>query len=298
MEIWKNTLIFSGKSLIFSGLITLLGMVLSWLLYRYVVARKLDLKKALFEEQNFAAWIEFVGAFILPVFYLSAKAIQEERAAVFSQDLLMGIGTVVLLVLLFTLLRLVAGWAVCFSCGHDAKGKIDLIEEIYLQKNVAAALFSVSLAVVFANMLAQLHGGGIENILLSVTGMLEILLLSLAFFFVFGLLHRRISFLDEIFKDNNEAAGVVLLGFSIAIQILLHTAVNYREDFMSLDIVILACIAFGILLLTVFTGRLIYSKLLRLKLLDEFYKDNNQGAALGELALYIGTAWMIANFLA
>lgn len=296
MDILRNIIMFSGKSLVFSGLISFVGLILSWVLYKYVVIRVVSVKKALFENDNFAAWLEFVGAFVLPVFYLSAKAIDLEISSYFGTDLLYGLVFVVFYTFLFTFMRILSGWTVYFIAGDDEGGKVNLYKEVYEQQNIAASLFSISFALIFVNMLSNLKLASISDLMNSSLRSMEILVLTMLFSLIYILVIRRKSLLKEIFVHNNTAAGIGFLGFIMGVQIILNAAVNYSSDFITIDIVILAVIGFAVLLIISYVSRLLYSKILKVNILEELYDQNNAGAAFGELALFIGISMIIANF--
>src|SRR4051812_48011375 len=73
---------------LFSFTIVLVSFIMGWLLYNNFILRKICLRDSLFEKDNLASWIEFIGAFIFPTLYLAAKAIEGS----YSEDMWLDLG--------------------------------------------------------------------------------------------------------------------------------------------------------------------------------------------------------------
>lgn len=288
---------FFANDLAFSFVIILLTFILGWVMYSKAVLRGTSLKDALFEKDNLAGWIEFIGAFVFPTLYLAAKAIESPTSPNFFVDLLMSALYVVAYVVLFTVLRLISGVIVKSSAPKDLEGKINLNNEIYGQKNVSAALFSTSLSIIFVSMIRFLNfgSGQIYNSLLRIS---DILIFTLLSFLVYVLiLRRKTSLMKEIFDDNNPAAGVGFLGFIFAVETILMNAVVLQTQFDLIELAVLSIISlivFGILAL-LFTR--IFAKIIKANICSEIYEQNNVGAALGQVAIYVGIALVIVGFV-
>ena len=95
----------AGENLLFGFVITAVGFILGYLLYSKVVLRQINLKDALFEKDNFAAWIEFVGAFVFPVLFLSSKAVEGAASSNIWLDLASSAIYAAAYVIVFALLR-------------------------------------------------------------------------------------------------------------------------------------------------------------------------------------------------
>lgn len=288
---------FMWQDAMFSFSIIIISFCLGWVLYDRVILRKTDLREALFDKDNFAAWVEFIGAFIFPALYLAAKAVSGSVSDNIWVDFLVSGAYAVSYVVIFAILRLFSGKIVKFIGAEDSDGKVDLNKEIYVQKNVAAALFSIALSVVFANIVAFLDVLP-QYFLVSVLKMLEIFVLTmLAVIVYFVILRRKTTLFKELFVDNNIAAGVHFAGFIFAVQTILSNIFTYGNefDFKLVFVMSLAALAlFGAISIVLKTT---FCKLVKIDLYKEIFEENNKGAALGQIALYIGVANIIVNFL-
>lgn len=288
---------FFGNDLAFSFVIILLTFVLGWVMYNNVVLRGINLRDALFEKDNLAGWIEFIGAFVFPTLYLAAKAIESPASPNFFIDLLMSGLYVVAYVVLFTILRLVSGVIVKSTAPEDEEGKIRLNNEIYGQKNISAALFSTALSVVFVSMIRFLNFGS-EQIYTSLLQISNILIFTLLAFLVYILvLRRKTSLMKEIFDDNNPSAGLAFLGFIFAVETILVNAVALQTQFNFFELAVLSkisLIVFGILAVLF---KWIFTKIIKVDIWNEVYEQNNVGAAIGQIAIYVGIAVVIVGFV-
>lgn len=290
-------LVLAGENLLFGFVITAVGFILGYLLYSTIVLRGVNLKDALFEKDNFAAWIEFVGAFVFPVLFLSSKAVEGAADSNIWLDLASCTVYAAAYVIIFTLLRYLSGLIVGSLGRSDEHGGINLDDEVYVQHNTAASLFSVSLSIIFVSAIRFLNlaQGFIE---VSVYRILILLVFTLAALIVYCLLIRRKTALfKEIFMDNNPAAGLSLAGFVFAVEILLTNAVALQVDF---DLYALAATsAVWLVLLAVLSMlfKYILTKLIKIDIWKEVYEQNNIGAALGQCALYAGIALALVNFV-
>lgn len=292
-----NYLEMFGENLLFSFMILAIGFILGWILYDKLILKGINLKEALFDKDNLAAWIEFIGAFVLPVLFLSAKALEGSANENIWLDLLISVGYAVGYTLLFTVLRLCSGSLVKMLGQRDERGTIKLNSEIYVQKNTSAALFSVALSTIFAGAISFLDVGEgyFTAALLRALSVLVFVLIGMVAYSL--VLRRRSSLFNEVFVDNNPAAGVAFAGFIFAIVMLLSNAVALQLEFNLAELVItcaLWLLLFGILT-TLF--KKIMTSLIKVDIRKEVYEQDNVGAALGQCALYIGLAMAIINFI-
>lgn len=292
---------FFLKDISFSFVILTVGFMLGWLIYNHIVLRDVNLKDALFTRDNPAVWIEFIGAFVFPVLYLAGCGIKGAASDNIFIDLAVCLGYTIFYIAILTILRLCSGFMVRFIDASDKHGKISLNKEICQQKNIGAALFSVSLSVIFVNVIKFIdfidiiNGLGLE-ILMKVMVFLVFMLLALVCYsFV---LRRRTTLFKELFIDNNAAAGIGLLGFIFAVQTIVAGVMSfYSMDFelLTVSIVIaVSLIIFGILSVLF---KLIFTKLVKVNIWSEIYEQDNIGAAIGQVALYVGIATIIVNFI-
>lgn len=294
---FSSFLAFLGSNFLYSFVIIILGFILGWLLYNHVITRGISLKDALFEKDNLAAWVEFIGAFVSPVLYLAAKAIEGSV----DENILVDLGTCVLYlvayILVMTVLRLLSGAVVGFMAGSDKEGRIRLNDEIFKQKNIAAALFSTALSVAFANIIRfiDVMPEALYTSLLKASGILIFTLLALIVYSL--VLRSRTSLIKEIFVDNNAAAGVALLGYVFAVEMILGNAVLMQLEFDYTELLLFSLasmVLFGVLSILF---KWLFTKLVRVDVWKEVYEQDNIGAAIGQVALYIGIANVIIHFL-
>lgn len=294
----EAVLSFAGKNLLFSISIILISFVVGWFLYSIVIVRKINLKAALFDKDNLAAWIEFIGAFIFPTLYLSAKAVEGSASDNFSVDLAICLALAVLYIGIFTLLRLVSGILVSFLSPKDTQGKIRLNEEIFAQKNSAAALFSVALSIIFSGMITFLDISSLDNFFISLFQMGDILIFSLVAVIVYSMiLRRKTSLFSEIFVDNNIAEGFRFAGFVLAVAVILYNLVNLQQEFDFIELALLSGVGLMILGVVAIAMKWVFTKLIKVDLRKEVYEQNNLGAAMGQVALYVGIANVIIHFI-
>lgn len=287
---------FINNSL-FTFCIILVSFILGWVLYNLVILRNINLKDSLFEKDNLAAWVEFIGAFIFPTLYLAAKAIEGSASEILLLDLLICVGYAAVYVILFTVLRLLSNGFVSLISLGDQEGRINLNNEIYGQKNVSAALFSVVLSVIYVSIIRFLDLTP-EFFAASILKILMVLIFTLLAFAIYSLVLRyKSTLMKEIFIDNNAAAGVGLLGFIFAVEMILNNAVTAQKEFNFPDLLAVSALSLIILGIFSFIFKIIFTKIIRVDMWKEVYDQNNLGAAIGQSALYIGIACVIISFM-
>lgn len=292
---------FFLKDLSFSFVILTVGFILGWIIYNNIVLRDVNLKEALFTRDNLAAWIEFIGAFVFPVLYLAGHGIKGSASDNVFVDLAVCLGYTIFYIAILTILRLCAKFFVNLINASDKSGKVCLNKEIIEQKNVSAALFSVSLSIIFVNIIKFvdfidiINGLGLE-ILLKVMLFLVFLLIALVCYsFV---LRRKTTLFKEIFIDNNPAAGIGLLGFVFAIQTIVSGIMDfYSMDFEILTVSIVIAVSLVIFGILSVLFKLIFTSIVKVDVWNEIYEQDNVGAAIGQVALYVGIATIIVNFI-
>lgn len=294
---------FFIKDLSFSFVILTVGFILGWIIYNNIVLRDVSLKDALFSKDNLAVWIEFIGAFVFPVLYLAAHGIKGAVSDNIFIDLAVCIGYTIFYIAILTILRLLSKYIVNMITYHEKDGneKICLNKEICDQKNIGAALFSVSLTVIFVDVIKYIDFIDIINGL-GTTGLIKILLLLvfmlLALLCYTLVLRRKTTLFKELFIDNNAAAGVGLLGFVFAVQTIITGIISvYSMDFDLLVVSVVIAVSLIIFGIISVLFKLILTKIIKVDIWNEIYEDNNIGAAIGQVALYIGIASIIVNFI-
>ncbi|HEY5583422.1 MAG TPA: DUF350 domain-containing protein [Ruminiclostridium sp.] len=292
---------FFLKDISFSFVILTVGFILGWIVYNNIVLNDVSLKDALFTKDNLAVWIEFIGAFVFPVLYLAAHGIKGSVSDNIFVDLAVCIFYTVFYIAILTLLRLMSKFIVNLINTKDGHGKICLNKEICEQKNVGAALFSVSLSVIFVSVIKYIDFIDIMNglgssILIKILLFLVFMLLAVAgYSFV---LRRKTTLFKELFIDNNAAAGVGFLGFVFAVQTIIAGIMSvYSMDFDLLMVSSVIGVSLVIFCILSLLFKLIFTKIVKVDIWNEVYEQDNIGAAIGQAALYIGIASIIVNFI-
>ncbi len=292
---------FFLKDLSFSFVILTVGFIFGWVIYNNLVLRDVSLKDALFNKDNFATWIEFIGAFVFPVLYLSSHAIKGAASDNIFIDLAVCTGYTVFYVVILTLLRLLSKSIVSLINAEDGHGKVCLNKEICEQKNIGAALFSVTLSVIFVSVIRYLdfidiiEGAG-ASILLKILMFIVFVLVAMVCYSM--VLRTKTTLFKEIFIDNNAAAGIGLLGFVFAVQTIITGIIDaYTTDFdlVTVALVIAVCLVIYGILSVLF--KKIFTAIVKVDVWNEIYEQNNVGAAMGQAALYVGIAMIIVNFI-
>lgn len=287
----------AGENLLFGFVITAMGFIMGYLLYSKVILRKVNLKDALFEKDNFAAWIEFVGAFVFPVLFLSSKAVEGAADSNIWLDLASCMIYSAAYVIIFTLLRYLSGLVIGSLGKNDEQGGINLNNEVYVQHNIAASLFSVTLSIIFVSAIRFLNlaQGFIE---VSIYRILILLVFTLAALVVYCLLiSHKTTLFKEIFVDNNPTAGLNLAGFVFAVEILLTNAISLQVDFDLFALAATSAIWLVLLAILSVVFKYILTKFIKVDIWKEIYEQNNVGAALGQCSLYVGIALVLINFV-
>lgn len=293
---------FFLKDLSFSFVVLTVGFILGWIIYNNIILRDVSLKEALFTKDNLAVWIEFIGAFVFPVLYLAGHGLKGSVSDNVFVDLAVCLGYTIFYVAILTLLRLLSKYCVNVINGKDKHGKICLNKEICEQKNIGAALFSVSLSVIFVSIIKYIDFIDIINglgltILIEALLFLVFMLVALAAYSL--ILRRKTTLFKELFIDNNPAAGIGLLGFVFAVQTIISGVMSYYSmdfDLLTVAIVIgVSLVVFGILSVLF---KFIFTKIVKVDVWNEVYEQDNVGAAIGQVALYVGIASIIVNFIA
>lgn len=290
-------LVFMANNMLFSFTIILVGFSLGWFLYDWVVIRKISLRETLFEKDNLAAWVEFIGAFVYPSLYLSAKAIEGSSSDIWWMDLLICIGYAAAYVVLFTLLRLMSSLVVRLFNATDEVGKITLNNEIYEQKSISAALFSVALSTIFVNIIRFIDFDPRYSLNSAIKASTVLLLTLVALIIYLLILNKKTAFFKEIFVDNNIAAAASFLGMIFAVEMILSNAILLHSEFNFLELVGITFLSLAVFGILAAVFKLIFIRLVKVDVWNEVYEQNNVGAALGQIALYVGIANVVIHFM-
>jgi len=215
-----------------------------WLIYDKLATAKYSLAEALFEERNLAAGLEIAGflfiEILIAVSALSGPEVTRMNPAGtmivdYFRDLESVVITIVFSNITFFLFRYLASKVVkkVFEGKIDQQGDtVAFNNEIFQQKNLGAALFSLSYLLIMYFMILQ------ENFLGTPTHLIEgylnmvgVLVLGLAVYFIhdFFFMDRGHGTLQELFLDNNPAVGLSLAGFMFTILFLQNRIMEQLE---------------------------------------------------------------------
>lgn len=293
---------------ILSGMITvdlpyvLLALVLvfsvGFLVVDRVMTRGIDLKKALFEDDNPIAGLEFGGIMFILLF-LGFASIVGPSAGSYGADLGAAAGAIVVSLALFAGIRSILS---AFVSSHN--GGHDLNHEIFTQHNPAAALVSLSLMIGVANGITE------ENVLgpnpgrdFAIAGV--VMLLGIAAVYCYRFTHLRgQSFMKVMFTDDNPAAGLSLFGFALSANIIFYSVAKAvrgyalpTADTVGLLLAVSAAVLIGLVVI-----RTVLQWLISLKYVSLSYEINhptqkNLGAGFIDFCTTLGTTFILVGGL-
>ena len=303
MDIQEFLMTALREDLIFLVLAVGVVMLMGFPVASKIMARGHDLKKILFEDDNPVAGLE-IGGMFLALLYLSHSAIAGESTEQSMSTELLGSG----LTLLASIVLMVIARGVLNRMVRSFNGDADLNDEIFNQRNIAAAAVSISLTLCIVNGLAQEDIMGPSPVFSTVLAG-SVLLSGLVSILLYRFTHLKgASFMEKFFKEDMGAAGVSLLGFVYATNILSFHVSQYVQTFD--PVVSDGTISYGgaagaVIGLSIFFTLLIallriiflfvINKLLGTNLNDELYQQNNLGAGFIDSALCVGSALLLVG---
>ena len=262
-----------------------------------VMTRGSSLAKTLFQDDNPAAGLE-IGGILLALLFVSYSAISGESMGTLTQDITTTGLAILVSIVAITIAREILGALVqAFNGGKN------LNDEIFNQQNMAGAAVSLAMTMAVVNGITEedmlgempLHDGMIALTVMG-AGLLAIILYKFTHL-------RGASFLEEFFADDNPAAGVSLLGFAFAMNLLVsHVTDTVRDaDMATMDACIgllttalALMISLAILRVLVMVG---INKMLSANLHDELFEQNNLGAGFIDAGLTLGCAFLLVSAL-
>ena len=281
--------------------------LIAWITYDKIFLKNISLKIALFKNESLPVWLDFIGGFLVPVLFLVATLMAPTGKIVYDghwKDILVSIAYISSYTIIFAIFRYLADRIVKTIGKLQFKKEVSLEHEVFSQNNIAAALFSISISVVFISMILQ------ENIL-NENIFSNLIRVSLVFLITLGLLsvyktyffQKHSSLFKELFIDHNICSGVLLLGHAIAVSLIVNSTINwfnapsyswFKLSFIS-DITLMICFIYLIMLVMVSVSKLIMNKILSININQELFEENNVGYALLESSYYILLSIIIIN---
>ena len=293
----KLMLGFLTKNFLFNFSLILVSIILNWILYSYLILKKTKLKYSLFEKDSFAAWIEFIGAFILPTLSLSAYASKSPASNNVFIDFLICCAYSIIYIVLFNILKFTGNKIISFSHIYGNDKRIDINKEIFEENNTALAIYSTSLSIIFINIV-KLFDIDTDYFMLSLLKISNVLIFTLISYIIYILiLNNKTTLFKEVFINNNAASVTSFLGFTFAVQYILDNTISLQTDFIFIELLAISMVSllvFGILSVLI---KYIFTFIAKVDFWKEIYLQSNIGAAIGQSALYIGIACVIIGFI-
>jgi hypothetical protein len=283
-----------GIDLVYLVLATVLSVFVGLPAIRFMVGKDIRLGHALFGDDNPVAGFEVAGMLLL-IFYQTHCMLQGDVVgSTLGSDLLATTVGIVASVALMTLVRA----ALSTFVRIHTRGQ-DLNHEIFVQRNWAAACMSLALCIGVVNGITEEDVFG-PNPLRDGAIALTIVVLGLGVTQVYRFTHMRgAHFMGTFFTHDNPAAGVSLLGFAVAANIVSFTAASVVKK-MSVDILtsVLYTGAYstGLLILLVvlrYGVEVILKRAWRHDIPDEIFVQKNLGAAFIDAAIVVGGALVV-----
>ncbi len=264
-----------------------------------VMTRGIDLKKALFEDDNPVAGLE-IGAVFLAILYVSYNAITGPSL----DSLGMDVGAAAIAALASILLLVVFRFVLGVLVRSHNKGQ-DLNHEIFQQRNWAAACVSIVLMMGIVNGMTEENSLGPDPLRDGALALLVMLLGSVGAVFSYRFSHLKgTSFMKEMFSDDNPAAGVSLLGHAFALNAILYALCQEARAEAPLLGAAALFVAAGWLVLVVLLAlirALVFATvgliLGKKGLWDELFEQNNVGVGFIDAATSIGVAFLLLGAL-
>lgn len=280
-------------SSIYTLSILLVTLYISWMVYDKVITRNISLKQALFEKDNFAAWLTFVGSFILPVFFVIYVATGEHRRFTFLDYWLRSLLVVVsCLTVLF--ITYAAAAAIIRKIGR--KKGFNIYSEIYEEGNTAVSILLAFITVVIIDVLVillrSLNGGATIAQLISL-----IIALPWSWIIYIMIAGSRNGVLNELFINNNVALSISFISYMGCSIFMAQVCVGFFPQIQLNNLVLLV-----VSILLVFSGLIIIAKgifeaVLKVNMNIEILTQKNLGASFGMVSLFFGVALSLSKAL-
>jgi hypothetical protein len=283
-------------------------LVFGWMLYDKIVTRKVDLKHALFEHDNFAAWLAFIGSFIAPIFFILSFITKDHAADTFFGYWLFSMYLVFICLLVLALYQIVLnkifkGNVIIQNSqknSADNSGKelknFDVYGEIYEERNEAISIYVSFYSILIINVCTFfINSFTLNEMAVKLINIVITVLLGWAIYKV--IISPRVKLTNEFFENNNTSVSISYFGFIGSLIYLTQSWVGWilssgvRIGLAALILSILIWIfIYTIVIVLTF---ILFRSILKVDFNDEIVKQKNIGAALGTVALYIGVASLI-----
>lgn len=279
---------------VYVGLAVLLVSTLGFRMITHVMMRGVNVREALFDHDNPVAGLE-VGGMLCMLLYLGHAMIVGESVGSFLQDLVATAIAIVAAMVLMAIVRFTLGVAI------KAHNGLDLNHEIFEQKNWAAACSSLALSMGVVNGITEENILGetpLRDLVLAAT----VMAMGLSVVWLYSLTHLKgRGFAATFYTDDNPAAGVSLLGFALAANIVFYQVVTMVKAFDGpIDELVGWTVGYSAALL----GLLVLCRVLierawrtatKVDVPDEILGQKNVGAGFIEALISVGLAAVVTG---
>lgn len=295
---------------VFGGLI--LSFISGLVIYDRTLTKGYSLKEYLFEKDSKIVWLDFFGAYILPIFIVAKNTLSGEEGNSFVKDILTVFSLMILTLIIISIARLISS-IVIKKIMKKYEEKTDLNKEIFEQNNYAALFFNYSIVAFIVNILMQENIFTVENALFNFTVnalvIILITVLGLVVYKMFELKNRK--YFDIMFREDKEAVGLNFFGYIFAWQIIAYKIVDFYDvseygnilkdgvkmkefslDIIGAFLIIVIFFELAKILLKTFIKKVIGEDID-----SEIYDQNNLGAAFGMMIVYLGIAVIITGVM-
>jgi len=277
--------------------------------YKVFFLKKISLKEELFKKDSIAVWLEFIGGFLAPVFFLISIVVAPNGKFVYQgtfKDLLVAIVYITIYIFVFCLFRYLAEILINIATKIKFGKKLILSQEIFIEDNLSVSFFSVSTAVIATGMMLQ-ENVLFENIYSNIVRILVVLflnigLISLYTTFVFP---KGKAILKDFFIDHNTTSGILLLANTIAINIIIASSISFSKlsgmNWLNIsniiDLILFNFYIYLFMMVFVTITKKILAWIVKVDIEDEIFNMKNIGYVLFESSFYILLSFMAINLL-
>ena len=278
-------------------------------LYKIFFLKKISLKEELFQKDSLAVWIEFIGGFLAPVFFLISIVIAPNGKFVYQgnfRDLLVAIIYITAYIFSLCLFRYFAETIIKTATKIKFGEKYILSEEIFIEGIPSVSFVSISTSVIVTGMLLQ-ENILFENIFSNIIRMLTVLLLNIGLISLYTtfILPKGKSILKDIFINHNITSGILLFGNVVAINIIIASSISFFKLYCMnwlnisniVDLVLFIFLIYLFMMVFVTITKKILEWIVKVDIEYEIFNNKNIGYVLFEASFYILLSFMVINVL-
>lgn len=275
--------------------------------YKKLFLTNISLREKLFRNDSLAIWIDFIGGFIAPVFFLISTLIAPNGKFVYQgtfYDFLIAFVYIAIYILVFSFLKLLANYLISVIGKFKYKRPYSLKDEIFNNDKITPSLFSIAISFSIVGIMLQ-ENFAFENPLPNIIRMLFVLLISIGVISVYTrfVFPKRTSLYKEVLMDNNVSSGILLIGNTITINMLIYSCIVFIKPLLFswtnilnvFDVLLLITYFYLIIMVVVAITKKVLEFIAKVDIESEIFEQNNLGYALFESTLYIMLAHILIN---